>query len=57
MIMYWVWATVWAVLGIVFARDVFSLVTVVMMVTMHVRWAMQAMDLEERGDHADQDLK
>ena len=55
--MYWVWATVWAVLGIVFARDVFSLVTVVMMVTMHVRWAMQAMDLEERGDHADQDLK
>jgi hypothetical protein len=54
----WVWATLWAVLGIVFARDVFSLVTTTMMVTMHVRWAMQAMDLEEeRGDHADQDLK
>jgi hypothetical protein len=44
----WIWATTWAVIGVVWARDVASIVCIGMMVAMHLRWAMQAMDLEEQ---------
>lgn len=50
----WVWATLWAVIGVVWARDVTSVLCTSTTVVMHLRWAMQAMDLEEEQEKQEQ---